>query len=134
MAQMIQLKVMLPTEVMIDEPVAKVSAEAVNGAFTLLPRHIDFVTVLTPGLFSFVTEAGDDVYLAMADGVLVKRGPAVHVSTRNAIRGTNLATLWQTVRQEFEQLDEAERKARSVIASLETTLARQIAQLGSPEP
>ena len=50
------LKVLLPTRVLIEEEVAKVTAEAENGSFTLLPRHIDFVTFLPPGLLSYVDE------------------------------------------------------------------------------
>ena len=132
---MMALKVLLPTSVFIDQPARKVTAEAEDGAFTLLPRHIDFVTILVPGIFSFVpADADEPVYLAMADGVLVKRGFDVMVSARNAIRGDDLATLWQTVHEEFYKLDERERQARSIIAALEISLARQIAALGSSEP
>ncbi len=49
-----KLKILLPTEIMLDEEVTKVTAEAGNGSFCLLPRHIDFVAALVPGLLSFV--------------------------------------------------------------------------------
>ena len=49
-----KLTVLLPTEILVDEEVAKVVAEAQNGSFCLLPRHIDFVAALVPGLLSFV--------------------------------------------------------------------------------
>ncbi len=49
-----RLKVLLPTEVLVDEEVVKVTAEAENGSFCLLPRHIDFVAALVPSLLSFV--------------------------------------------------------------------------------
>lgn len=51
-----QLKVLLPTEIFLHEPVRKVVAEAPNGSFCLLPAHIDFVTALVPGLLSYETE------------------------------------------------------------------------------
>lgn len=129
-----RLKVLLPTDVLVDEEVHKVSAEARDGSFTLLPRHIDYVTVLVPGLFSYSREDDSQVYLAMAEGVLVKRADRVFVSTRNAIRGEDLDTLWQTVRQEFEELDDREREARSVIAALESTLVRELAALRTQQP
>ncbi len=131
---MIQLKVLLPTEVLLDETVLKVTAEASDGSFTLLPRHIDFATTLVPGLFSYEREDGQEVFLAMAEGVLVKRGFRVNVSARNAVAGEDLDTLWQTVREQYARLDDQERKARSVIASLETALARQLAALGDESP
>jgi len=124
------LKVMLPTHILIDETVQKVTVEAENGSLTLLPRHIDFVTVLVPGLFQYVTDDDQEKYLAIADGMLVKRGFDLQVSTRNAVQDDDLETLAQTVRESFRQLDERERKARSVLAALETELARHIAILG----
>ena len=45
-----KLKVLLPTEIFINEEVEKVVAEADNGYFCLLPRHVDFVSALVPGL------------------------------------------------------------------------------------
>ncbi len=133
---MMMLKILLPTRLFVDQPALKVTAEAENGSFTLLPRHIDFVTLLVPGIFSFIPAEDNDepIFMAMADGVLVKRGYDVMVSARNAVRGDDLGTLWQTVREEFQKLDEHERQARSIIAALEISLARQIATLGSRKP
>ena len=48
-----KLKVWVPTEVFCDEEVTKIKAEAENGWFCILPRHIDFVTSLVPGILSF---------------------------------------------------------------------------------
>jgi len=66
------LKVLLPTEVLIDEEVRKVTAEAENGFFCLLPRHIDFATALIPGLLSFEDSEGRETFVAVDEGVLVK--------------------------------------------------------------
>jgi F-type H+-transporting ATPase subunit epsilon len=83
-----KLKVLLPTEILVDEAVRKITAEAANGSFCLLPRHIDFVTALVPGLLSFETQKeGQEVFVAVAEGVLVKSGEEVLVSVRNAARG-----------------------------------------------
>ncbi|NMC75543.1 MAG: F0F1 ATP synthase subunit epsilon, partial [Geobacteraceae bacterium] len=44
-----KLTVLLPTGVLVDQEVTKVTAEAENGSFCLLPRHIDFLAALVPG-------------------------------------------------------------------------------------
>ena len=44
------LKIVLPTRVLLDVKIRKIVAEAVDGAFGVLPRHIDFVAALRPGL------------------------------------------------------------------------------------
>ena len=47
------LKVLLPERVLLEQEVAKVTAEAENGSFCLLPGHIDFTAALVPGILSF---------------------------------------------------------------------------------
>jgi len=119
-----QLMVLLPTEVLINQPVRKVSAESPLGCFCLLPRHIDYCTALVPGLLGFESVEGEEVFWAIDEGLLVKCGDQVRVSTRMAIKGRDLATLKQAVEQQFRQLDEQERETRSALAKLEASLAR----------
>ena len=124
-----RLKVLLPTEVLIDHPVSKVIAEAENGCFCLLPHHIDFLTALTPGILLFESEAGAETFLAVDEGILVKCGAEVLVSTRNAVQGKDLAHLKQQVVQQFREVDEQERLTRSALAQLEASLARRFMDL-----
>jgi F-type H+-transporting ATPase subunit epsilon len=123
------LKVLLPTEILLDQPVLKITAEAENGSFTLLPRHIDFVTGLTPGLLSFLDENENEEFLAVDEGILVKVGPEVLVSTRNAARGGDLGELREMVDHHFRQLDEHEKQVRSAFARMEADLVRRFLEL-----
>ena len=125
-----KLKVLLPTEIMVDEEVTKVTAEAGNGSFCLLPRHIDFVAALAPGLLSFVkADDGSEEFLAVDEGVLVKCGPEVLVSTPKAVRGPELGSLRETVDRTFKVLTDQERKARSALANLEANFIRRFLKL-----
>jgi F-type H+-transporting ATPase subunit epsilon len=125
-----RLKVLLPTEVLVDEEVVKVIAEAENGSFCLLPRHIDFVAALVPGLLSFVpAENGAEEFLAVDDGILVKCGPEVTVSTRQAVRGPELGTLKATVENTFKVRTDQEKRARSALANLEANFIRRFLKL-----
>lgn len=127
-----RLRVLLPTEVLIDEDVTKVIAEAENGSFCLLPRHIDFVAALVPGLLSFVSADGREEFLAVDEGILVKCGPEVRVSTRNAVVGPDLGTLERTIEEQFRILDDRERMTRSAVARLEAEFVRRFMELGEP--
>lgn len=123
------LKLLLPTEVLISEPVTKIIAEAVNGSFCLLPRHIDFVSSLVPGILSFTTANGEEIFVAVDEGTLVKCGEQVMVSTLNAVRGVDLAQLRLTVEERFMELDEHERVARTALARLEAGTIRRFIEL-----
>lgn len=127
---MMNLRVLLPPGVMLDEEVEKVTAEAANGFFTLLPRHIDLVTALVPSIFSYVKPDGEEHFLALDEGILVKQGDRVYVSAARAVPGDDLGELRATVEREMRALDESEKKARSVMARLETDTLRRFTQLG----
>jgi len=125
-----RLTVLLPTEILVDEEVAKVVAEAQNGSFCLLPRHIDFVAALVPGLLSFVKTAdGAEEFLAADEGLLVKCGPQVLVSTRQAVRGGELGLLRETVEKTFKVLTDQEKRTRTALANLEANFIRRLLKL-----
>ena len=124
------LKVLLPTEILLDEAVRKVTAEAANGSFCLLPKHIDFVAALVPGLLSFETEEeGEEVFLAVAEGVLVKSDQEVLVSVRNAVRGGDLGEMRQIVKEKFMVLDVKEKTARTAMARIEAGFVRRFLEV-----
>jgi F-type H+-transporting ATPase subunit epsilon len=125
-----KLRVLLPAGVLVDQEVAKVTAEAENGSFCLLPRHVDFVTALVPGLMSFETGTGEEEFLAVDEGILVKRGAEVTVSTRNAVRGAPLGQLRELVEERFHVLDEREQQAREILARLEADLVVRFVRMG----
>ena len=125
-----RLKVLLPTEIFIDQDVGKVTAEAENGSFCLLPRHADFVAALVPGILSFEPAEGGEEFVAVNEGILVKRGREVLVSTESAARGPELGVLRRRIEEEFRVLGERERTARSAAARIEADLVRRFIELG----
>ncbi len=127
---MMHLQVMQPTEILVDQAVAKITAEGPEGSFCLLPQHGDLVAALVPGIFAFEVEQGSEVLLAIDDGILVKQGASVRVAVRKAVRGDHLDTLQQAVQQTFRRLNEHEQQARNTLARLEASFLRELIDLG----
>ena len=123
------LKILLPAEVMLKQEVKKIIAEVENGSFCLMPNHIDFVATLSPGIFTYEPISGGQELLAMDVGTLVKKGPDVLVSTRNAVRAPDLGKLKQVVVEKYDILDEREKLVRSASARLEASLIRRFVEL-----
>ncbi len=123
-----RLKVFLPMRILIDREVTEVVAEAENGSFGILPKHIDFVTALAPGILSFVSPDGEE-FLAVDEGVLVKYASDVLVSTRRAVQSRDLGALKETVEHEFKTLDDRERKARSILTKLEADFTKRFLEM-----
>jgi F-type H+-transporting ATPase subunit epsilon len=124
-----RLRVLLPTDVLLDCEVVKVVAEAANGSFCLLPRHIDFVAALVPGILRYTTPRGEERYVGVDTGTLVKRGADVLVSVINAVHGVELERLSATVQESFRQLDEDQRQTRGALARLEAGALRRFYEL-----
>jgi F-type H+-transporting ATPase subunit epsilon len=124
----LNLKLLLPTEVLLDKEVDQITAEAENGFFSLLPRHIDFVAALVPGLLSYKA-AGREHFLAIDEGILVKKGLEVLVSVRNAVEGGELGELERIVEEKFKILDDKEKTARSAIARIEAGFIRRFLEI-----
>jgi len=94
-----------------------------------LPRRLDCVAALVPGILSFQSEAHGEVFLALDAGVLVKTGQDVVISARRALRGDDLSRLHDAVEQEFLILDTQEVAMRATMARLESGFMRRFASL-----
>jgi F-type H+-transporting ATPase subunit epsilon len=115
------LKILLPFKVFAEKTkVLRIVAETRAGSLGILPRRLDCVATLAPGILLYETETEGEVCVAVNEGVLVKTGPDVLVSVRNAIGGADLGRLHEAVTEEFLHLDEQERDMRSALAQLES--------------
>ena len=127
-----RLKLLTPTEAMMDEAVIKINAEGPDGLFCLLPRHRDWVAALIPGILGLTAPDGNEAFVAVDHGVLVKCGDEVLISVRRAVRDHDLARLREVVEKHFRHHDEQEKAARGAIARLEAGVIRRFLELQEP--
>ena len=126
---LMNLKILLPFQVFADKnQVSRIVAETREGSFGFLPRRLDCVASLSPGILTFEIESAGESYVAIDEGILVKTGANVLVSVRRAIGGTDLSQLRQAVEREFITMDDREKNVRSVLAKMETGLIRRLAE------
>lgn len=127
-APLMNLSILLPYQVFTRQTgVSRIVAETPEGSFGFLPHRLDCVAALTPGILIYETEAEGEICVAVDEGVLVKTGLDVRVSSRRAVNGTDPGQLRELVEREFLVLDETERKTRSVLARLESGFLRRLA-------
>jgi F-type H+-transporting ATPase subunit epsilon len=128
------LKILQPDKLLVDEQVSKVTVEDVKGALTLLPQHIDFTTKLVPSILSYVTapvenKPAQTMHAAIDESILVKKEAQVFIATREGICCSELEQLRQAMRQRFQQRDRRELKARTVLTRLESSIMKQFIEL-----
>ncbi len=128
----LQLRVLLPGRVLIDQTISRLNAEASDGSWCLLPKHMDFVTALVPGILTFYDTDESEHFAALDAGLLVKCASTVYITTQNAVYGKDLDKLRDTVTQQFIDLDEHQRQARTALARLEAGAIRRFIELERP--
>ena len=127
------LEVMIPSRVVLRDEASAVVAEGAEGSFGILPRHVDWVSALEPGLLTYETAGGDTEHVALDTGVLVKQGRRVLVSAYSAARHRDIDRLRDAVSSFFDNLDEKDKKARSALARMEADLITRLGEDGETE-
>lgn len=109
-----RLRIVTPLTLVVDEEIASLQAEDASGAFGVLPGHADFLTALDISVASWTDAMGATHHCAVRGGMLtVAGGVGVDITTREAVKGDDLATLDQTVLARFRDEDDEERTERT---------------------
>ena len=128
---MMQFTVHTPVGTLLNLPVKKVDLEGLDGFWTLLPKHADFVNALTAGIVTYTTMDGKTSYIACNRGVVVKKRQEVSISTPLAILNDNLEKLTQTIAVDFKQMEEERKEVNMTMAHLEIGLIKGMQKLKS---
>lgn len=109
-----KLKVVIPSAIVLEkENVIRIVAESKNGYFGILPRRLDCVACLVPGIFFYETEEEGEKMIAIDEGTLVKVGDEVRLSVRNAFEVQKLEELDQLLK-----VSDEERNIRNITEKL----------------
>lgn len=119
------LQILVPNKIFFKDKVKRITAEGLSGSFGILPNHIDFVEPLTIGILSLIKDDDSEVFVAVNEGILVKQGEAVMISTPEAVMSQKLSALKDTVESDFLILNERERETKSAMARLESDFIRR---------
>lgn len=122
------LRIWTPERLLLKTRTEKIIAEAGNGFFCLLPRHLDYLAVLVPGVLTYRANETEN-YMAVNRGVLVKCGLDVMISVRNAIPGDNLEELEDAVLDRFRRTDLKEEEISQAMSQLEADFIQRFIEL-----
>lgn len=120
---------MTPESIIIDTYVTKIVADGRHGSFGLKPLHIDYAAALNPGILLYYTLDGEENIMAVDEGVLVKCGDEVLISTMQAIEGTDLNKLEEEIRSNSRSREEKENATHRALRRLEADLMWHLLEL-----
>ena len=105
--------------------------ETLEGSYGILPNRRDCTAALTPGILTYETELGNESYMAIDQGIFVKKGNHVFVSVRHAIQGNGLRQLRNAVKTEFLTLDEKQQEIRFAMDKLESSFLQRLTEFST---
>jgi len=130
MSAHMSLQVSLPHRVLATHAdVVRIVAETATGVYGLLPRRLDVVMVLVPGILTIEMASLGERYVAVDHGTLVKVGREVLVAVRRAREGTDLEALRDAVNAEYLAERTEDHDLRAVMSKLETGFLKRFADL-----
>jgi F-type H+-transporting ATPase subunit epsilon len=131
----VKLRITMPTALVAEfDDVLHVRAEDASGAFGILPRHADLLTVLETSVVSWRRANGVDGHCAVHGGILtVSGGERIAIASREAVVGSDLVHLESEVLEAFRRKTIEEQSARAGSARLQLAAMRRILDYLRPE-
>lgn len=129
MSDQMQVTLRLPGGTLYDGAAVRLNAVGQDGAFGILPNHVDLVTALVPSVLMLTQTDGQERIFGIDEGVLVKTGHHIDIAVRRGVASDDLATLRQTVEAAFHAVEDDERVARAALSRLEAHMVRRFAGL-----
>lgn len=123
-----KLKIILPDETMVYDHLVAITAPGTEGYFQMYPKHADFVSTLKIGILT-IKDEGEEQYIAINSGVLVKQDTTVYAACHQAIPGESLEELSKTVCESFLVRREKERSTNEVLAKMEIETLKKFFEL-----
>ena len=90
---MIDFKLITPLKIIVHEEIKKITFKGLEGYVTILPNHIDYISVFQPHIITFVNNQNIEKYVSVLSGSLVKVEKKIRISTQEAIISDNIIGL-----------------------------------------
>ncbi|MBF0498555.1 MAG: F0F1 ATP synthase subunit epsilon [Candidatus Riflebacteria bacterium] len=128
------LKIMLPAKIFLEEfDVIRLLVETTRGNFGFLPRRLDCVLSIVPGILVYETKKNGVKHIAVDEGIMVKTGFNILISVRNALGGYEPGALRKSYLNDLSVIRERERDVRLAIAHLESDFMRRLVEVSQKE-
>jgi len=124
-----KLRVLTPSEVILEQDVTHVTAEDPTGSLGIRPGHATLMTPLVPGIVIARSESGSQRYVAVNGGVMLVDSNTVEIVSRQAVTGTDRAELETKVVAGFEKDNDDDRANRAAFEKMRISFMRGVVEL-----
>ncbi|GMO57247.1 MAG: hypothetical protein Ta2D_02960 [Rickettsiales bacterium] len=123
-----EFEIFTPTELIVKTKTSKIYFEDKAGALTLCPNHADYITTFESNILSYINEDNKKLFVALNNGVLVKYGKMVRITSYSVIEADTLEDLQRKMKL-LSQKEKDEEKIDNNLKQLDMYLYDNIKKL-----
>ncbi len=121
-------RIITPKAIKSVENISFFRAEDKSGSFGILPRHIEFLTILEPAIAIAVIE-DKECYYAFNSGVLSFRNNALTVTAKEFVQSDKISELLVMIKSSFKEQEEKERLFSDNIENLQNAFIKKMIEM-----
>lgn len=126
MNKILNLRIYTPSQLFLEEVIKKVSVYGKEGFYTILPNHIDYISSFDDGIIIFEKQDSSKIFIGVNQGVLIKTGREIQISTFSAVYGgtslDELKNVLKTLIEKEEELMNLDKKLKVSLRNIEINL------------
>lgn len=127
--ELMSVRVLSPTRLVLEVAgIQAVKCETDAGRRTIEPRRLDGTAALVPGVLTLRMPTGENINIAIDEGILTKAGARVIISVRHAVRPEGKGSLQQALHEELQRIRTLDADLRNSLTDLESRFMRQFAK------
>lgn len=123
MVGILNLRIYTPDKLFPEEVITKLSINGKEGNYTILPNHVDYLSSFNNSNVSFEKQNKEKSYLWLNQGVLVKCGREIQISTFSAINNGNvkldIKKMVSNTKKDINSLIGFDRKFKNTLKNIE---------------
>lgn len=123
MVGILNLRIYTPDKLFLEEVITKLSINGKEGNYTILPNHVDYLSSFNNSNVSFEKQNKEKSYLWLNQGVLVKCGREIQISTFSAINNGNvkldIKKMVSNTKKDINSLIGFDRKFKNTLKNIE---------------
>ncbi len=121
-------RIITPKAIKSVENISFFRAEDKSGSFGILPRHIEFLTILEPAIAIAVIE-DKECYYAFNSGVLSFRNNALTITAKEFVQSDKISELLVMIKSSFKEQEEKERLFSDNIENLQNAFIKKMIEM-----
>jgi F-type H+-transporting ATPase subunit epsilon len=124
----LKLEIVTPEAIAFSEDVDMVTLPAVGGQIGIYPQHVRLITEMVPGEL-IVTKSGNEILIAVGEGLVAVSGDRVEILTDMAIRAEELDAAKVEEARKRAAARREDKIANESVATLNASVVRSLAHL-----